>query len=50
MRGKKKRHPTNTHIQTEMDTTDKMVRLCGTSHQLRHNSKNYPNVGASSTT
>lgn len=49
MRQKKKDLPNNTRIKTEMDTTDKMVRLCSLCRQPEHNQTKYPNVETSST-
>lgn len=50
MRRKKKGHPNNTRIQTEMDTMDKMIRKCSICRQPGHNRKHCPNVGGTSTT
>lgn len=49
MRRKKKGRPNNICIKKEIDTADKMIRLCNICHQLGHNRKNYPIVGGTST-
>jgi hypothetical protein len=49
MRRKKKGHPNNTRIWTEMDMTNKMVRLCSSCHQPGHNRNNCHSVGTSTT-
>jgi hypothetical protein len=48
MRRKKKGRPNSTRIRTEMDSTDKMIRLCSICRQPGHNKNNCPNQGASS--
>ncbi|CAK8542864.1 unnamed protein product [Lathyrus sativus] len=48
MRRNKKGSPKSTRITTEMDTTEKMERLCGICRLPGHTRKNCPNVGTSS--
>ncbi|CAK8535186.1 unnamed protein product [Lathyrus sativus] len=48
MRRKKKGHLNNKRIITEMDTADKMIRLCSICRQPEYNQKNCLNVGATS--
>ncbi|KAI5448199.1 hypothetical protein KIW84_015572 [Lathyrus oleraceus] len=48
MRRKKKGRPNSTRIITEMDSTDKMIRLYSIYRQPGHNKNNGPNRGASS--
>ena len=50
MRRKKKGRPKSTRIRTEMDTANKMIRLCSTCRLLGHNRKNCLNIGSSSAT
>ncbi|CAK8537208.1 unnamed protein product [Lathyrus sativus] len=44
----KKGRPKSTRIKTEMDTTEKMERLCGICRLPGHTRKHCPNVGTSS--
>ncbi|CAK8571481.1 unnamed protein product [Lathyrus sativus] len=48
MRRNKKGRPKSTRITTEMDTAEKMERLCGICCLPGHTRKNCPNVGTSS--
>ncbi|CAK8534128.1 unnamed protein product [Lathyrus sativus] len=48
MRRKKKGRPNSKHIRTEMDTTDKMIRLCSICRQPGQNRKKCPYVGGTS--
>lgn len=49
IRRKKKGRPNSTHIRTEMDTAEKIIRLYSICRQSGHNRKNCPNLGAPST-
>ncbi|CAK8568754.1 unnamed protein product [Lathyrus sativus] len=48
MRRNKKGRPNNKRIRIEMDTTDKMIRLCSICRQPGHNRKKCLNVGGTS--
>lgn len=48
MRRNKKGCPTNTRIKTEMDTTEKIKRLCGICRLPSHTWKCCPNIAKSS--
>ena len=49
IRRKKKGRLNSTRIQTKIDTSNKMVRLCSSCRQSGHNRNNCPSVGTSTT-